>query len=401
MKNYMNNELKNKKKIFYVLFISIFSCMLGVGIIVPILPIYAETLGATGFWLGAIFAGFSLSRTISMPLVGRFSDRMGRKRFISFGLLVYTLSSLGYIYADSALELVVVRVIQGFSSAMIIPVAMAFIGDISPPGKEGSYMGFFTIALFLGFGCGPILGGFTKDLLGMEADFLIMGGLCLLAFFMVLIYLPRSSSIQKSVPSIDIPFTTILQSRSIMGICFYRFASAFCRGSIMTFLPLYAHNTLKLNGSQIGSVIASGILLTAVLQLPFGKLADKLNRRMLIIMGSILYFSIVPFIPYTLNFTQILILNIILGFFGALSLPAASALIVREGKHYGMGSTMAIFNVAMSVGLAIGPLSSGIILDIWGLSGVFYFCTVLGFLGTGIVAWLFSKRFNLPHNHTG
>jgi MFS family permease len=284
---------------------------------------------------------------------------------------------------------------------MIIPVAMAFIGDISPPGKEGSYMGFFTIALFLGFGCGPILGGFTKDLLGMEADFLIMGGLCLLAFFMVLIYLPRSSSIQKSVPSIDIPFTTILQSRSIMGICFYRFASAFCRGSIMTFLPLYAHNTLKLNGSQIGSVIASGILLTAVLQLPFGKLADKLNRRMLIIMGSILYFSIVPFIPYTLNFTQILILNIILGFFGALSLPAASALIVREGKHYGMGSTMAIFNVAMSVGLAIGPLSSGIILDIWGLSGVFYFCTVLGFLGTGIVAWLFSKRFNLPHNHTG
>lgn len=397
----MNNELKTKKKIFYVLFISIFSCMLGVGIIVPILPIYAETLGATGFWLGAIFAGFSLSRTISMPLVGRFSDRMGRKRFISFGLLVYTLSSLGYIYADSALELVVVRVIQGFSSAMIIPVAMAFIGDISPPGKEGSYMGFFTIALFLGFGCGPILGGFTKDLLGMEADFLIMGGLCLLAFFMVLIYLPRSSSIQKSVPSIDIPFTTILQSRSIMGICFYRFASAFCRGSIMTFLPLYAHNTLKLNGSQIGLVIASGILLTAVLQLPFGKLADKLNRRMLVIMGSILYFSIVPFIPYTLNFTQILILNIVLGFFGALSLPAASALIVREGKQYGMGPTMAIFNVAMSVGLAIGPLSSGIILDIWGLSGVFYFCTVLGFLGTGIVAWLFSKRFNLPHNHTG
>ncbi|MCK5423342.1 MAG: MFS transporter, partial [Deltaproteobacteria bacterium] len=173
----MDNESKTKKKIFFVLFISIFSCMLGVGIIVPILPIYAETLGATGFWLGAIFAGFSLARSISMPIVGRFSDRMGRKRFISFGLLVYTLSSLGYIYASSALALVIVRIIQGFSSAMIIPISMAFIADISPAEKEGSYMGIFTIALFLGFGCGPILGGFTKDLIGMQADFLIMGGL--------------------------------------------------------------------------------------------------------------------------------------------------------------------------------------------------------------------------------
>ena len=396
----MNSESQTRKKIFFVLFISIFSCTLGVGIIVPILPIYAETLGATGFWLGAIFAGFSLSRTISMPLVGRFSDRMGRKRFISFGLLVYTFSSLGYIYANSALELIVVRIIQGFSSAMIIPIAMAFIADISPPEKEGSYMGIFTIALFLGFGCGPLLGGFTKDFISMEADFLIMGGLCLLAFFMVLIYLPRSSSIQKSTPPMDIPFKTILQSRSIMGICFYRFASAFCRGSIITFLPLYAHNALQLNASQIGLVISSSILLTAVLQFPFGKLADKLNRRMLIILGSILYFSIVPLIPYTLNFIQILTLNIILGLFSALSLPAASALIVVEGKHYGMGSTMAIFNVAMSVGLGIGPLASGVVLDIWGLSGVFYFCTILGFLGTGIVALLFSKRFNPQHKET-
>jgi len=388
----MNEELNTRKKIFFVLFISIFSCMLGVGIIVPILPIYAETLGATGFWLGVIFAGFSLSRTISMPLIGRFSDQMGRKRFISFGLFVYALSSLGYIYADSVPALVIVRIIQGFSSAMITPIAMAFIGDISPPEKEGSYMGLFTIALFLGFGFGPLLGGITKDLISMDADFIIMGGFCILAFFMVLIYLPRSSSIKKNVPQTDTPFTTILQSRSIMGICFYRFASAFCRGSIITFLPLYAYNTLQLNSSQIGLIIASSILLTAILQPPFGKLADKLNRKKLVIVGSIFYFSTVPFIPNTLSFIQILILNIILGFFGALSLPAASALIVREGRDYGgMGSVMAIFNVAMSAGLGIGPLASGVILDLWGLSEVFYFCTVLGLLSTGVVAWLFSK----------
>jgi MFS family permease len=389
----MNKETKTRRKIFSVLFISIFSCMLGVGIIVPILPIYAENLGATGLWLGAIFAGFSLTRSIFMPLIGRFSDSMGRKRFISVGLFIYTVSSLGYIQAGSALELFIIRVIQGFSSAMIIPIAMAFIADIAPPQKEGTYMGFFTVALFLGFGSGPILGGITKDFISMEADFLIMGGLCLLALVLVLIYLPRASSVQQKEKSAPTPFRTILKSRSIRGICFYRFSNAFCRGSIMTFLPLYAHNALELSGSQIGIVIASGILLTAFLQLPFGKLADRVSRKLLVIAGSLLYFSIVPFIPHTLTFLQILSLNIVLGFLGALSLPAASAMVVNEGKLYGMGSTMAIFNVAMSVGLAIGPLTSGIILDIWGLSGIFYFCAVLGFLSTGIVSWMFSKRF--------
>ncbi len=389
----MDKETKTRRKIFFVLFISIFSCMLGVGIIVPILPIYAENLGATGLWLGAIFAGFSLTRSIFMPLIGRFSDLLGRKRFISIGLFIYTLSSLGYIQAGSALELLIIRVIQGFSSAMIIPIAMAFIADIAPPQEEGTYMGFFTVALFLGFGSGPILGGITKDFISMEADFLIMGGLCLLALVFVLIYLPRASSVQKKAKAAAIPFRTILKSRSIRGICFYRFSNAFCRGSIMTFLPLYAHNALQLSGSQIGTVIASGILLTAFLQLPFGKLADRISRKMLVIAGSLLYFSTVPFIPHTFSFIQILSVNIVLGFLGALSLPAASALIVNEGKIYGMGSTMAIFNVAMSIGLALGPLASGIILDIWGLSGIFYFCSILGLLSTGIVSRLFSKPF--------
>ncbi len=167
----------------------------------------------------------------------------------------------------------------------------------------------------------------------------------------------------------------------------------------MAFLPLYAHDALHLNGTQIGLVISSSILLTAFLQLPFGKLADRLNRKMLVIIGSILYFSIVPFIPHALSFAQILMLNIILGIFGSLSLPAASAMILKEGKLYGMGSTMAIFNSAMSIGLAIGPLTSGVILDLWGLSGVFYVCTFLGFLGTVIVAWLFSKQFSSPLNN--
>ncbi len=395
----MINQAATRNKILFVLFISIFSSMLGVGIIVPILPLYAENLGANGLWLGAIFAIFNLARSAAMPVVGRVSDRMGRKRFITLGLLIYTLSSLGYLYAGNTPELLAVRLIQGISSAMIIPIAMAFIADISPPNQEGTYMGKFSVALFLGFGCGPLIGGICNDLAGMETNFLFMGGLCLLALFLVLLYLPRSSSIQRSPPPLAVPFSTMIKSRSIMGICLYRFSNAFCRGSIMTFVPLYAHDTLKLSGSQIGMVIASSILLTAFLQIPFGRLADKVDRKLLVTAGSIFYFALVPFIPLTRNFPQLLSLNIALGFLGAISLPAASALTVTEGKQFGMGTAMAIFNVAMSAGLGIGPLLSGIILDLWSLPGVFYACTFLGFISSALVCVLFyPSRTPRPSN---
>ena len=74
--------------------------MLGNGIIVPLLPIYAEGLGASGFWIGVIFSGFAISRSIFMPIVGRWSDKRGSKVFIATGLFISAIISLGYILSD-------------------------------------------------------------------------------------------------------------------------------------------------------------------------------------------------------------------------------------------------------------------------------------------------------------
>jgi len=100
------------KKVFPILALSVFSSMLGVGIISPLLPLYAENLGATGIWLGIIFSGFSISRAILMPIIGRLSDRSGRKSLLCIGLLIYFIISLGYIWASNVPQLILVRLIQ-------------------------------------------------------------------------------------------------------------------------------------------------------------------------------------------------------------------------------------------------------------------------------------------------
>ena len=153
------------------LLFAVFLSMLGVGIISPLLPIYAKKLGAGGFAVGLIFGLFSLSRSVVMPFYGRLSDLVGRKVFIIAGLAAYSVASLGYVFAHGVLSLSLVRLFLGLASAAILPIEMAFVGDLTPRGSEGRSMGLFSTAFFAGFGAGPIIGGFIFDRLGFEAAF--------------------------------------------------------------------------------------------------------------------------------------------------------------------------------------------------------------------------------------
>ena len=102
-----------QKRAFSVLATAIFCCMLGVGIVAPLLPLYAEEMGASGFRLGMIFAGYSISRTVVMPIAGRLSDRAGRKLLLGLGLLGNALISLSYVGAGSTGEMTLVRLLHG------------------------------------------------------------------------------------------------------------------------------------------------------------------------------------------------------------------------------------------------------------------------------------------------
>ena len=385
----MNRTLRIR--IFSVLSLTIFSAMLGLGVILPILPLYAKNLGATGLWLGAIFAGFSISRSVLMPFIGKYSDKSGiRKTFIAAGLFVYACSSLGYIYSTDAFSLLLVRIVQGACSAMIVPIAMAYIGDITPKDREGSYMGLFTVSLFLGFGIGPLFGGLLMDFFSMDTAFAAMGVLCAIAFLLVIFLLPSSSS--KHLPDTVPPssYKEILSSPLIKGVVCYRFVSAFARAAVLSFLPLYASHNINMSASQIGIVISSSVLLISFLQYPCGKLADRMNRRNLILIGNIPYCLAIILFPFATSFLQVLMINLILGVLGAMSMPAATAIIVGEGKKFGMGSTMAVFNVSMSLGLGCGPLVSGIIYDYSGLREVFYFAAFVGVTGSILAGYFLS-----------
>lgn len=388
MKSAENRE-PVRKRIFKVLFISVFSSMLGLGIIAPLIPIYASNLGATGIWLGLIFSGFALSRAIFMPLIGKLSDVKGRKRFITAGLLIYSLISLVYLAAYDVYTLTIIRLVHGFASAMVVPIAMAYVGETTEKGREGEAMGTFTIALFLGIGMGPFLGGVLSDSFGIASVFYAMTGLTAIALVITISFLPDIKFPQGAGGKGSAPFREILKNDIVRGLIFFRAGNAMGRGGLMAFLPIFAAS-LGIGASQVG-ILLSVIFLCALLQRPFGKLADRYNKFYLVLVGAASGAFAILLIPFAHNFWALLAVCFAIGIAGAVAIPAATAMVVLIGEKVGMGTSMGIFNTAMSVGIVIGPLTLGLVMDNFGVGNIFYFASLLNFIGV-IGFLLFSRR---------
>ena len=378
-----------KSRPLFALFLSIFATMLGMGILSPLISIYSTSpkFNATGIWLAIIFSGFSLARIISASPVGRMSDLKGRKKVLMAGLLIYSIVPFGYLYATSLYGLSLIRLIHGFSSAFIVPVAIASVGDISPTGEEGKYMGLFSISLFLGMGIGPVIGGVIKDRFGMDYIFYSMEILFLIALILVFLFLPN----MKGAPRGDNSTKGSLSEINTLTLSIFGFLNSLGRGTVIAFLPIFAYRTLNLSASLIGLIFTSNIILTFLLQYPSGLTADKTSKLGLIIAGSFIYALFLLFIPFSKNFLELLILNLSVGMGNALTTPASMSAAAEVGRDCGMGTTMGRIDMAMGIGMIVGPLISGVILDSFGIKEVFYAVGMINLFGTALLFLICKK----------
>ncbi len=376
------------------LLLSVFIALLGIGIIVPVMPVFATNLGASGFGLGLIIAAFSISRGLLQPIVGTLSDRWGRKRFLVSGLFVYTLIGLILPQAASVSNLVLIRALHGVGSAMIVPVAMAYMGDTAKKGEEGRTMSMLNIAIFCGIGTGPLLGGIFTDSWGMESAFYAMAALSGLALILVLLQMPATTEQLEPVRKLGMlqVLHSLLAGRRTRGILMARMSTMIVMVPTMAFLPLLMHQWFDASGVQIGLVIACRTLVNAVLQVPFGRLADRGDKVWLLKIGCLVVSMAMCLVPLADSFGWLLLLFAVLGTGEAVIWPALGALATEEGRRYGQGSMMGIFSLAMSMGVLLGALGAGISVDLFGLASSFVIIGIVVLCLTFWAASLISKE---------
>ena len=377
------------------LLISIFVAMLGLGVVSPIMPLYAESMGATFTQIGLLSSAWSISRFIFSAPAGRLSDTTSRKKVIMAGLGGYALVSLLYIVAWDFTSLLAFRFLHGIGSAMAIPVAMAYAADLAPKGQEGKYMGTMNLALFGGMGVGPLLGGSLTDMFSLSAPFYLMCGGTTLSLLLVLVYLPETKSEpsrERAKPS----FRKVLMNRTLLANFVFRTINSVGRGAIFGFLTVYISTTIAEGGLGLsvtisGAVLSVGQLSNAILQRPCGVLADKYNKKTLIIVGGLLSAVGMAGFLVSSTFWHLMAARLTFAIGSALMTPAMSAIEAIEGRKYGMGTTMSVMQSSMSLGNMAGPLLSGILADMFSLRPIFYMGSGISFIGLALYLILLPR----------
>ncbi|MCH6267286.1 MFS transporter [Neobacillus citreus] len=205
----MENTVTRKQWIqFVALVFGAFICIEAMVFQAPAVPIIAQHFKVPPFLAGLIILSFYITSTAFYPLAGRVADRIGRKRVILFGMIIFTISEFAAALSPTFSFLLAARVVQGFSVSCILPVALAYIGVLFPPEKRGTASGIFSAFQALASTTGAVIAGYLISIYGWPIVYWVSGGLTAIGFFVILALVPESKG--EGSKSVDIIGTILI-----------------------------------------------------------------------------------------------------------------------------------------------------------------------------------------------
>jgi MFS transporter, DHA1 family, multidrug resistance protein len=342
-----------------------FGCYVGSYMRIPIIPLFARSLGADTVWIGIINSSFMLvAGVFSIPL-GIVSDRWGKKRLALTGLLISAATSLALALGHTPMQILVVYLFSGLGIAAFAPTMMAYVTDISPPTHLGRTYGWYTTALYGGMSVGPAAGGFVAQMFDFQTVFLASGVANLVVVLAVILLLPRAREVRPhtSAPKREAAAVAreLLRNKPLLACLMITLGGCFALGVFVTFLPLHAHDQ-GLNAGQIGLVFGVQAIVNAVSRIPFGILSDKSSDRSALAAvgvigfgGSIGLFGIAGTLPAFLFGASLM--GVSMGF----AFTAVGALIAEVVPADSRGLAMGGYNTCIYMGMMLSALTMGVI----------------------------------------
>ena len=356
---------------------STFIIMLGAGVVVPILPKYAETFGASYTYVGLTISAFGLARILTDIPSGTLSDRVGRRASLLGGTILFVASGLLAAFSTSIEHLIAARFVQGVGAAIYTTSALAYIADIIPATRKGRYLGYYQSSVFLGSAFGPSIGGVLTSIGGLRAPFLTLSALSLvstLATYKGVTTTSAGKEIFYKRGSISSMVTATLRSRSMIISCVAAATTFILTTAIrFTILPIYSEKVLNLNEVEIGLVLTVIALANFLMIRWAGSISDKFGAVLSMIFGFTLSGLTVVLYSYTYNLPTLLIVASAFGVATSLVMPAQVSLAVESSDPRHRGLSMGVYRIFSDGGLIIGPLLSGVLIEFIPLAYAFYF----------------------------
>jgi len=350
-----------------VIFFTVLIDLIGFGIVLPILPYYAQRFGAAGLGYGAIIGIFSLMQFVATALLGKLSDRTGRRPVLLTTMLVNAVGYTLFAFAGSYWVLFLSRLVSGFGGGNI-SAAQAYIADITSPAERSRGMGFVGAAFGIGFSIGPAIGGFSAHYLGATAPGLVAVALSLANFVSAYLILPESLAhehrVRRSLFDLGHIGEAISRPRlrplmAVWALVPFAFAG------YTVVLPLHASRVLGWRERELAILFTIiGVTAATVQGYFFGKIVRWSGERALVIVGTFgmaLSIAVVPLLPTS---ALLYAWTFVLALSNSVFAPAATGLVSVYAGRNEQGTVLGAAQAIGALGRTAGPPVIGTVYDV-------------------------------------
>jgi DHA1 family tetracycline resistance protein-like MFS transporter len=339
-----------------IIFLTIFVNLVGFGIIIPLLPFYAETFGASPLVIGLLFAVFSLCQLLAAPALGDLSDRYGRRPILIFSLAGTVVSFVMLAVAQSVAMLFAARIVDGLSGGNI-STARAYVADITEPKDRARAYGIIGAAFGLGFILGPALSGMLSAI-SYAAPIWAAASLTLVATVMAWLWLPET--VHRTQAGTGNPFRYLpglLQRAPVRRILTIDFLYWFAFATFQTTFSLFVARRFGFGASKTGYFFAAFGLLGAVIQGGFirpvvKRIGDKPTFLMGLGFGALGLVSAA--LAHSVAVFSVALVPLALGIgFGHPTISSLVSLVARDDEQ---GRVQGAASAVESLGRTVGPI---------------------------------------------
>ncbi|HWP36736.1 MAG TPA: MFS transporter [Gemmatimonadales bacterium] len=349
-----------------VILLTVFIDLAGFGLILPILPYYAQTFGAGGLAFGALIGVYSLMQFIATTVLGRLSDRVGRRPILLASILFSVAGHLTFAFAGSYTILFLARTVSGFSAGNI-SVAQAYIADITSPSERSRGMGLIGAAFGIGFIVGPALGGVAGHFGGPRLAGLAAAGLSLVNLIWAYLVLRESLHAEHRVTRrlFDVEHLAAAMRDDRLRALFLVFGLIpFGFSGYMVSLPLYAGSALGWGERELGVFfVIVGVMAASVQGYLFGKLARRYGDRRLMILGTLGMAFPIAAAPFMRSSAALYASVFVLAFANSACAPALMGLISTLAGVTEQGAMIGAAQSVSALGRMSGPFLFGELYD--------------------------------------
>ena len=366
-----------KKSALSLIFLTVFIDLLGFGILIPILPTFAKIeLLVDETAIGLVVAAYSFVQFIFNPILGKLSDKYGRKPIIVISLFINALGYVLFAFTTSFIILLAARIVAGIGGSSI-SVAQAYIADVTTKENRAKGMGIIGAAFGLGFVFGPLMGGFLASYGYMVTGF-ASAAFSILAFIVTIALLPESNVNRKTHSETKRKLIDIDALRNVFAkperamLIFLFFVLTFSFANIYgTFallgLQVYGFSDMQ-NGFMFGIIGLTSAIVQGGL---IGRISKVVSKKNILKFGSFFIMAALALIPYGETFLGLAIICIFLSIGTGLFQPTVLSLISEVTPEDEQGVTLGVNQSVSAMARVLGPLWGGFAFEFLGYPSPF------------------------------